>query len=132
MERRARRSARRRVLAARWERSAPRQGAAGQDIINEDLVDISDVLIAVIWKTIGRPTRNSPSGTVEEVRRFAEAGKLHGILFKRIADPETVDPERRAAVQAFKDEVHAHQGDLVGLTQTLRASPNSAPSCIGI
>lgn len=32
-------------LPVRWERAAPRGGAPGQDVVNEDLVDTSDVLV---------------------------------------------------------------------------------------
>jgi hypothetical protein len=101
----------------RWERASPRQGALGQDVVNEDLVDISDVLIGVFWQSVGRPTRTSPSGSVEEVRRFSAAGKLHCVLFKRPPDPPP-DTDQYRALQAFKQEVHAHEGDLVGLSRT--------------
>jgi hypothetical protein len=104
-------------LPVRWERASPRQGAPGQDVVNEDLVDISDVLIGVFWQSVGRPTRTSPSGSVEEVRRFSAAGKLHCVLFKRPPDPPP-DTDQFRALQAFKQEVHAHEGDLVGLSRT--------------
>jgi hypothetical protein len=104
-------------LPVRWERASPRQGAPGQDVVNEDLVDISDVLIGVFWQSVGRPTRTSPSGSVEEVRRFSAAGKLHCVLFKRPPDPPP-DTDQYRALQGFKQEVHAHEGDLVGLSRT--------------
>jgi hypothetical protein len=104
-------------LPVRWERASPRQGAAGQDVVNEDLVDISDVLIGVFWQSVGHRTRTSPSGSVEEVRRFSTAGKLHCVLFKRVSDPPPETDQYRE-LQAFKQEVHAHEGDLVGLTRT--------------
>jgi hypothetical protein len=104
-------------LPARWERSSPRQGAPGQDVLNEDLVDISDVGIAFFGQQIGTPTRNSPSGAVEEVRQFASAGKLYCVLFKKVPDPAP-DTDQYQELLGFKREVHAHEGELVGLTKS--------------
>ena len=36
-------------VPVRWERASPRGGATGQEVVNEDLVDTSDVLIGVFW-----------------------------------------------------------------------------------
>ncbi|MFN8660563.1 MAG: hypothetical protein U0075_01640, partial [Thermomicrobiales bacterium] len=103
-------------LPTRWERSSPRQGATGQDILNEDLVDISDLGIALFWERLGSKTRNSESGAVEEVERFASSRKLHCVLFKTPSDSPP-DPEQFQALLAFKKRVHAHEGPLIGLTK---------------
>lgn len=104
-------------LPTRWERSSPRQGAAGQDILNEDLVDISDVGIAIFWEKVGTQTRISASGAVEEVERFAAAGKPHCVLFKKPSDPPP-ETEQYHELLAFKSRLHAHEGELVGLTKS--------------
>jgi hypothetical protein len=44
-------------LPVRWERAPPRGGITGQDAINEDLVDTSEVLLGVFRARIGTKTQ---------------------------------------------------------------------------
>ena len=41
----------------------------GQGAINKQLIDSTDILVAVFWSRIGTATQNAESGTVEEIRR---------------------------------------------------------------
>src|SRR5580692_331672 len=61
----------------RWEKDAtPQLGlTGGQDAINLQLVTPGDVCIAIFGKRLGSPTKDSASGTVEEIQRFVSAKK---------------------------------------------------------
>ncbi|MCE3277544.1 MAG: hypothetical protein K0R13_3399 [Propionibacteriaceae bacterium] len=107
-------------LPVRWERASPRGGAAGQDVVNEDLVDTSDVLIGVFWWRIGTRTREERSGSIEEIRRFARSGRPYGLFFKAGSMPMTHDPEQYAALGLFKNEVRGFESEIRGLTQDFR------------
>ena len=107
-------------LPVRWERASPRGGATGQDVVNEDLVDTSDVLIGVFWWRIGTQTREERSGSIEEIRRFARSGRPYGLFFKAGSMPMNHDPEQYAALGLFKGEVRGFESDIRGLTQDFR------------
>ncbi|MCW3097905.1 MAG: hypothetical protein JWL77_3523 [Chthonomonadaceae bacterium] len=65
-----------------WENdSFPAYGSDGQDIINEQIADMSqyDLFIGIMWNRLGFPTPRAESGTVEEferaVKSFEQTGK---------------------------------------------------------
>src|SRR3954451_10560342 len=58
------------LLPARWETDAvPRLGGSGQSVINEQLVDRADIIIALFDSRLGRATEQAVSGTAEEIQR---------------------------------------------------------------
>jgi len=66
------------VEAARWETHAwPDIGQDGQDVINRQIGDF-DVLVGVMWKRFGSPTKRSQSGTGEEFERAYELFNDYG------------------------------------------------------
>jgi hypothetical protein len=109
-------------LPVRWERASPRGGAAGQEVINEDLVDTSDALIGIFWSRIGRKTKNDQSGSIEEIRRFAASGKPYGLFFKNAPLPMDHDRKQFASLVKFKDEVHSFDSELRGLSQDFEST----------
>jgi hypothetical protein len=56
----------------RWEKdTTPELGAGSfQDVINQTLLNDADILVGIIGKRLGSPTKNSVAGTVEEIDRF--------------------------------------------------------------
>lgn len=81
-----------------WETHAsPEMGGTGQEIINRQLVDRADVLIAILGRRLGTPTKEAESGTVEEIERVRNAGKAVAVYFKKA----TVD------LDSFRVEDHA-------------------------
>lgn len=76
-----------RYEAILWESHAKRNAGRGQDLINEDLVDKSDLMIAIFKNRLGTPTGDFRSATLEEIDRFQKAGKPVCILFSN----ETAD-----------------------------------------
>lgn len=54
-----------------WESSSvPTLGDHPQHILNESIIEKSDLLVAILWSKLGTPTPTASSGTVEEIREF--------------------------------------------------------------
>src|SRR5947208_7795331 len=59
------------LIPAMWETgTVPSYGDHPQHIINEQVVESGDLLVALFWTKIGSPTPSGPSGTIEEIREF--------------------------------------------------------------
>jgi hypothetical protein len=96
------------LLPVMWEMSAtPSIGASPQAILNDQIVDDADVVIAVFWTRLGTRTEHEPSGSVEEIRRKAGQGApvLLYFLNQPAANPLNVDTLQLKAVQDFKTEM---------------------------
>lgn len=88
----------------RWERDVvPAWGAAPQDCINRELVDAADGLIALFWHRIGAPTEKHISGTVEEIERFAAAGKRPAVYLNKEPFPADVDVGQLKALREYEE-----------------------------
>jgi nucleoside 2-deoxyribosyltransferase len=65
-----------------WETDAsPDMGASPQTIINRQLLDEADLLIAFFHTRLGQPTAAARSGTVEEIEYFLAKGRPVAIYF---------------------------------------------------
>lgn len=78
-----------------WETHAtPEMGKRPQAIINKQLVETCDILVALFWTRLGTPTGEAESGTVEEIKEFQKAGKPVLLYFSSInVPPENIDLE---------------------------------------
>ena len=94
------------LMPIKWETHAtPEMGDRAQAIINRQVLDKCDLLVAVFWTRLGSPTGQSPSGTVEEIRKHLAAGKPAMIYFSRKpVDPESIDAKQYEALKAFRVE----------------------------
>jgi hypothetical protein len=64
------------ILPVKWEtHSTPEMGDRPQEIINNQLIRDSDILVGVFWTRLGTPTGKAASGSVEEVEEFCQQGK---------------------------------------------------------
>ena len=90
----------------KWEtHSTPQLGAPPQEVLNEQILDDTDVLIGVFGTRVGTPTEKCISGTVEEIKRHVAAGKTAKVYFSDVpVSPSEVDPEQYKALQEFKEE----------------------------
>lgn len=97
------------VLPVMWERDAvPEMGDRQQGIINRQLVDVADMLIALFWTRLGTPTSEAESGTAEEIERFLEAGKPVLLYFSaEPVLPDSVDPEQHRRLVEFRKSMEA-------------------------
>ncbi|MFN8103940.1 MAG: hypothetical protein U0U69_05725 [Acidimicrobiia bacterium] len=86
--------------------AAAEHGVRPQSSINRQLVDRADGLIAVFWHRLGSATGTDDSGTAEEIRHAAEAGKYVAVLRCERAYPANdVSSEQLAALDQFFESV---------------------------
>lgn len=78
------------ILPKRWETDvAIRSNTKYQQQINEQIIASSNVLIALFWTSLGSKTSRHQSGTIEEIKHFANHKKP--FLLYRISSPVTPD-----------------------------------------
>jgi len=95
------------LLPVMWEtHSYPDLSAPAQPVINEQVVDQVDVVIATFWTTLGSPTDSAESGTVEEIQRARNAGK-HVLLYfcDMPVAPLDSDTTKLDELKAYKERV---------------------------
>jgi len=92
------------LLPLRWEtHTSPEYGNRPQEVINRQIVDHSDLLVAVFWTRVGSPTGEADSGTLEEIERVADAGKPVMLYFSQSKqDPELIDVDQLSKLREFK------------------------------
>lgn len=70
-------------------------GDRPQAIINKQLLEQSDLLVAVFWTRLGSPTGATNSGTVEEIEEHLAAKKPTMLYFSSApVRPDSVDNEQ--------------------------------------
>jgi hypothetical protein len=86
------------------------QGGHPQDLINSQLLDRCDLLVAILWSRLGTPTNSDLSGTVQEIREFAERKGSERVLifFCDRALPNSSDLSQVQAVRDFKDSIKSN------------------------
>lgn len=89
-----------------WEtHSRPETGAHPQAIINQQLLNQSDLLVAIFWTKLGNKTEFYESGTVEELEEHTKGGKPAMIYFSEVPAPVNgVDLEQLRALREFKKQ----------------------------
>lgn len=95
-----------------WEVDAPRGTADdAQSIIDETMIEESDMVIAVFWKTLGRkPKGGKNTYTIGELKKHIEKGKPAIVYFKtpdKVGKTEA-ETKRIAEVQGFKEKIKNH------------------------
>jgi hypothetical protein len=99
------------LVPLRWETgSVPVLGDHPQAIINGQLVDNADIVIALFGSRLGRATPDDVSGTAEEIRRAEQAGKPVHLYFSTAPHPNDVDAEQLDALRAFQRQVEGLYG----------------------
>lgn len=93
------------LLPVGWEsHSSPEMGERPQALINKQILNDCDLLIAVFWTRLGSPTGKSASGTVEEIEEHLLAGKPTMIYFSAApVRPDSVDSEQYDALKQFRE-----------------------------
>lgn len=92
------------LLPLGWETHAsPQMGAFPQTIINEQVLAKADIVIGIFWTRIGTQTEEYDSGTVEEIERHIDAGKLAMLYFSNSpVEPDSVEPEQYRKLKEFR------------------------------
>jgi len=84
--------------------AAPSLAGPAQEVINRQVLDRADILVAVFWTRIGTPTGTSRSGTVEEIERHAASGKPTMLYFSDAPlPPSRVDQTQYQALREFRE-----------------------------
>lgn len=87
-----------------WEEEArPEFGDSPQNIINRQLTDKADILIALFWTRLGTPTNSAESGTAEEVERFLSTRRpVLAYFSQQPVIPSELEPEQLSALNAYR------------------------------
>jgi hypothetical protein len=95
------------LMPVGWEsHSSPSMGDRPQAIINRQVLEGCDLLIAVFWTRLGTPTQKSASGTAEEIEEHLAAGKPAMIYFSSApVAPESVDQRQLKALVQFRENL---------------------------
>ncbi len=89
----------------KWESHAyPASGDRPQAIINRQIVDSGDILIAIFGYKLGTPTGAAQSGTIEEIEEFRRAGKYVALYFSTADVPRSADRVQLEALESYKKD----------------------------
>ena len=84
----------------------PNSGKHPQKIINEQVVDKSDLLICIFGSKLGTPTDTDISGSVEEINEHLKAGKDVMIFFRKNLEIESLDDMQQVEkLLKFKESI---------------------------
>lgn len=92
------------LLPIAWESHAsPEMGDRPQGVINRQILEDCDLLVAIFWTRLGTPTGRNLSGTVEEIEEHLEAGKPAMIYFSTApVHPDSVETSQLHALREFR------------------------------
>jgi hypothetical protein len=92
------------LLPMGWEsHSSPRMGDRPQAIINTQLLNHCDLLVAIFWTQLGTATGEAASGTVEEITKHVAAGKTAMVYFSNAPIfPASINHAQYDALLAFR------------------------------
>lgn len=97
------------VLPIHWKTDAvPRMSAEGaQGVINKQLLDKADIVVALFDSRLGQATPDAVSGTAHEISRATKAGKHVHVWFSEEPIQRSTDPEELVRLGAFRKELEA-------------------------
>ena len=95
------------LLPIHWSISSyPAMGKHPQKLLNEQLVEKSDLMICIFGTRLGSPTDTEISGTVEEIKEHRKAGKDVMVFFKMsVDDISSVDLQQLQKIRDFKESI---------------------------
>lgn len=95
------------IEALNWNRDVySSKGVEVQSVVNEQIKDF-DLLIGILWKKAGTPTKEFPSGSIEEMSLALEKNKNIMIFFntQSPSDINEIDPEQLQIIKNFKNDL---------------------------
>jgi hypothetical protein len=104
-----------------WEtHSHPSMEDRPQGVLNGQILNDADLLVAMFWTRIGTPTGEAVSGSVEEIERHLKAGKPAMIYFSSApVRLDSVDEAQYKLLREFKDQLRTR-----GLYETYDTASN--------
>jgi hypothetical protein len=92
-----------RIEVTDWNDAFPIYGERPQAIINEQIFDKSDFVVALFWTKFGSPTGVADSGTEEEILRAIKTQKKLLLYFSNTpVPPHNINTVEYEKVKAFK------------------------------
>ncbi len=93
------------LLPVGWEsHSSPRMGDRPQELINRQVLERCDLLVAIFWTRLGTQTGEAPSGTIEEIEKHLSKDKPAMIYFSDVPiPPASIDGDQYRALRAFRE-----------------------------
>jgi hypothetical protein len=89
-----------------WQTHAyPESGDRPQALINKQIVDESDMVVAVFGYRIGTATGVAQSGTIEEIERLRAKGKHVAVYFSTAPIPHDHDPEQLRRLNEYRESL---------------------------
>ncbi|WP_213290546.1 hypothetical protein [Bradyrhizobium sp. sGM-13] len=90
-----------------WEtHSHPSMEERPQGVLNGQILEGADLLVAIFWTRIGTPTGVAVSGSVEEIEEHVKAGKPAMIYFSSApVRPDSVDEAQYKALKEFREQL---------------------------
>lgn len=99
-----------RIETTDWSEAIPEFGKRPQAIINEQLFDKSDLVVALFWNKFGTPTGVADSGTEEEILRAIKNGKPLMLYFSdKGIPPSKFDSKGQEQINTFRKK-HKDEG----------------------
>lgn len=84
----------------------PDSGKHPQEILNHQLLEQADLIIAIFWTKLGSPTTEYSSGSVEEISKHIQQGKQALIYFSnKSVDLRNLDSEQYKRLQEYKNSI---------------------------
>lgn len=97
------------LLPCHWEKSTyPTVGERPQESINKQMVNDSDMMVAIFGGRLGSATGGFPSGSIEEIERHRKSGKHVMVFFRsNVSNPDPNEYKRLCEYkQQHKDDVY--------------------------
>lgn len=86
--------------------TAPDLSARPQEVINRQIIDSADILVAILWSRMGSSTGLYASGTEEEIQRGLAQGKRVMAYFSdRDPPPPTTTYDQLLKLEAFRTKL---------------------------
>lgn len=85
--------------------SHPTLGDRPQAIINQQILDESDIVVAIFWQRFGSPTGVADSGTAEEIQRSTQRGRKVMVYFSDLESAKASDVVQTEAVWKFRQQL---------------------------
>lgn len=97
------------LMPVGWDtHSSPSMSGSAQAVINSQVLENCDLLIAIFWTRLGTPTGEYASGTVEEIERHLATGKSAMIYFSNApVMPDSINQEQYAALVQFRESLRS-------------------------
>ena len=86
----------------------PKYGEQAQDVINRQIVEKSDIVIALFGAKLGTPTKEHQSGTIEEIVKITKLGGKALTFFAtgKLIKIEDINPEQLTKLNIFKRDYY--------------------------